>query len=288
MIREQMNTGTYQLNNPINPQGSKVFSISAGEGNLVYEDFGGNGPVVLCLPSLGDTRREYRFLIPKLKAAGFRVLSADLRGHGESDTTFTSYNVMDIVADISVILEHAGVEKVSLIGCSVSGGAIAAIAALKPEKIEKIVMISPFARDTEGSAKMILLGKILFSRPWGPTMWNIYYNLLYPQTKPSDFQDYLKLLKRNLSGKGRMEAVVKMFCGKKTEVSKLLPQIKQDALIIMGSKDIDFPKPNEEAEIISNSLGKKAAVKVLENLGHYPHAEAPELTGNIIIDFLKG
>src|SRR5690606_22177937 len=92
-------------------------------GTLAYEDTGGGGPVVLCLPSLGDLRQEYRFLAPRLVAAGFRVLCADLRGHGDSSAAFPSYDPEDVAADVRAILDHAGVRSAAVIGCSFAAAA---------------------------------------------------------------------------------------------------------------------------------------------------------------------
>ena len=55
------------------------------EGAIAYDDTG-NGPLVVCAPSLGDVRGEYRLLAPQLVDAGYRVVTMDLRGLGESST----------------------------------------------------------------------------------------------------------------------------------------------------------------------------------------------------------
>ncbi|MFO7549180.1 MAG: hypothetical protein R6X29_09975, partial [Acidimicrobiia bacterium] len=57
---------------------------------LAHDDSGGDGPLVVLLPGAGDLRSEHRFLAPPLVAAGYRVVTADLPGHGESPTA-TSY-----------------------------------------------------------------------------------------------------------------------------------------------------------------------------------------------------
>lgn len=54
------------------------------QGRLAYSDYGGAGDLVLMLPGMGALRREYRYLAPRLRAAGDRAVTADLRGHGES------------------------------------------------------------------------------------------------------------------------------------------------------------------------------------------------------------
>ena len=60
------------------------------EGRIGY-DVAGAGALVVLVPGMGDLRAGYRFLAPALRAAGYRVACTDLRGHGDSDTTFASY-----------------------------------------------------------------------------------------------------------------------------------------------------------------------------------------------------
>ena len=52
----------------------------------------GAGPLVVAVPGMGDLRSTYRHLAPALVDAGFRVATMDLRGHGDSDTTFNAYD----------------------------------------------------------------------------------------------------------------------------------------------------------------------------------------------------
>ena len=41
-------------------------------GTLAYDDTG-TGPLVVCVPGMGDIRSTYRFSTPLLTAAGYRV-----------------------------------------------------------------------------------------------------------------------------------------------------------------------------------------------------------------------
>ena len=46
-------------------------------GTIAYDDTGA-GPLVVCAPSMGDLRQEYRFLAPQLTEAGYRAYAEDL------------------------------------------------------------------------------------------------------------------------------------------------------------------------------------------------------------------
>lgn len=58
------------------------------QGGLIAYDDLDSGPLVICLASLRDVRAEYRFLRPQLLTAGVRVMTLDLRRHGESSVNW--------------------------------------------------------------------------------------------------------------------------------------------------------------------------------------------------------
>ena len=51
------------------------------EGTIAYDDSQGDGQMVIMWPGMGALRSEYRYLAPALVEAGYRVVTADLRGH---------------------------------------------------------------------------------------------------------------------------------------------------------------------------------------------------------------
>lgn len=264
----------------------KVAYAPAGKGRIAYEDTGGSGPAVLCMPGMGDVRGEYRFLVPMLKEAGFRVLVADLRGHGDSTLGFERYRPEDSGDDVLAVLTHAGVARATLIGCSMSAGSIAWAAAQAPERIEALVMLGPAARDAGSSGFQATLNgmlyRALFTRPWGPSVWSWFYGTLYKQHRPSDLETYRAGLRTMLAQPGRMEALQAMIMASKKPVGDRLERVQAPTLLVMGSADPDFPDPRREAETLAGMLGGKTHVAVLEGLGHYPHVEDPQAVMELI------
>ena len=63
------------------------------EGKLAYDDSGGDGDLVIMEPGMGALRSEYRYLAPVLIEAGYRVVTVDLRGQGESSVGWSEYTV---------------------------------------------------------------------------------------------------------------------------------------------------------------------------------------------------
>ena len=92
------------------------------EGTLAYSDYGGSGELVLMLPGMGALRSEYRYLAPKLSEAGYRAVTVDLRGHGDSSVPWQIYDVPSVGDDILALIEHLNAGAAHVIGTSFSPG----------------------------------------------------------------------------------------------------------------------------------------------------------------------
>src|ERR1700730_12145447 len=68
-------------------------------GRIAFDDTGGNGPLVIAVPGLGDVREEYRYLTPFLVAAGYRVVTVDVRGFGASSAKWSDYSAHAVGGD---------------------------------------------------------------------------------------------------------------------------------------------------------------------------------------------
>ena len=252
-------------------------------GRIAYDDFG-NGPLVLCVPSMGDVRGEYRFLIPQLVSAGYRAVSMDVRGHGETSTDWNDYSVAGVGKDILALIRELDAGPATIVGTSMAAGAAVWAAAEAPDLVRGIVMVGPFVRG-DGNWFLDTLFSIMFARPWGPSMWVKYYSTLYPSRKPEDFLEYRAALQRNLKEPGRLESLLQMIRVSKKASEERIPKVKKPVLVLMGSKDPDFKNPESEAQWVAENLN--GTYTMIQNTGHYPHAEMPEVTGPLMLTFLK-
>src|SRR4051794_23921263 len=130
----------------------------------------GEGPLVVCAPGLGDLRAEYRYLAPRLVAAGFRAASVDVRGHGDSSVSFSDYAASAVGRDLVAIVRALGGPAL-LVGTSMSAAAAVWAAAQAPELVRGIVLIGPFVRDVPLSGFQRTMLKLALLRPWGPKAW---------------------------------------------------------------------------------------------------------------------
>lgn len=252
------------------------------DGGRIAYDLSGSGPLVICVPSMGDLRQEYRFLAPLLNKAGYRVATMDVRGHGESSVGWADVSVAGVGADILALIKHLGGAAI-VIGTSMAAGGAVWAAAEAPETVRAMVLIGPFVRGG-GDLFGALLGAV-FSGPWGPAAWQRYYASLYPSRKPDDFAPYASALRANLAEPGRMKALAGMIRAPKAASESRLPRVSAPALVLMGSRDPDFKKPEAEAAWVAGAL--RAEHRMIDGAGHYPQAEFPAETAAAILPFLK-
>jgi pimeloyl-ACP methyl ester carboxylesterase len=260
---------------------SEVKFVPVLDGQLAYE-VAGNGPVVLCLPSLGDTRREYERLAPELAESGYRVITTDLRGMGQSRGNFKSHSLRDLVNDIQAILDAEQVKEAFLLGCSVSGASAGLFAIEHPERVAGLVLFSPILRT--GSPLMgFVLGSLLRTPGLGRVFWSNYFKSLYP-ARPLE-QDYLDHIQVALKQPGAMKSVVDMCLTPR--IDNQIAQIRVPTLVYLGTRDPDFKDVRQEAERLKGKL-PQAQVVVLEGAGHYPQREFSDRVVPEVVQWLNG
>jgi len=257
--------------------------LNRKNGKIAYE-VTGEGPLVVCVPSLGDVRGEYRFLTPLLVEVGYRVAVMDPRGHGDSSTGWDDYSVAGVGDDILALIRELNAGPAVVVGTSMGGGAAIWSAVEASELIRGMIMVNPFV-DGDGDKFLVFVLSILFARPWGPAAWKMYYTSLYPTRKPADFAEYISALTENLKQRGRLEAVMGMLGASKRASGERMSRVTQPALVLMGSKDPDFKNPEAEAKRIAEAV--RGRYRMIENAGHYPHAEMPEVTAPLMLEFLN-
>ena len=258
------------------------FFLRRGKGDLAFE-VSGSGPLVLCVPGMGDLRSEYRFLTPRLAEAGYRVATMDVRGHGETSAKWDDYSVAGIGSDILALIKELNGTPAVVIGTSMAAGAAVWAAAEAPGMFAGIILIGPAVRGEVKGAVRLLMGA-LFSRPLGPAAWKMYYTRLFPTRQPADFTAFSSAIEANLREPGRMRALRRMILASKAASEQRLPEVKTPALVIMGSFDPDFSDAEGEARRVAEAL--HADYFMIPESGHYPHVDNIEAVMPLVLPFL--
>ncbi|SDU28438.1 alpha/beta fold hydrolase [Jiangella alkaliphila] len=260
--------------------------LTRPEGRLGY-DVRGAGPLVVSVPGVGDLRSSYRFLAPVLADAGFRVATVDLRGHGDSDTTFTDYGDAATGDDIVALIRELGGGPAVVIGNSLGAAAAVWAAAHEPDLVSAIVMLGPFVRDAPTTPLTRILMAVALRRPWGAAAWGAYYRSLNAGIRPTDLADHVARIRTALRRPGAWSAFLRTIQTSHAPVTPLLANVSAPVLVMMGERDPDFTDPRAEADFIAGALGGgPAEVVMVADAGHYPQAQRPDVTGPAVAAFL--
>lgn len=107
--------------------------------SLHYTDTG-DGPPILCLAGLTRNSADFSFMAPHL--SGYRLICMDYRGRGQSDHApdFMTYNILREGQDAIELLDHLGLDRVTLIGTSRGGLIAMALAHAHPGRLSGVVL----------------------------------------------------------------------------------------------------------------------------------------------------
>jgi pimeloyl-ACP methyl ester carboxylesterase len=256
--------------------------VAVTGGRIAYDDTG-SGPLVILIAGLGDRRGAYRFLAPLLSAEGYRVVTVDLRGHGDSSAPWNDYSQTAVGLDIVALMEHLDPGgRAVLAGHSYAGGAVIWAATHAPALVAGVVPIDGFIRYVPLG---FVTGAVVRLMASSAHAWSRYYRYAHRTAQPPDLTAWRKGLVAMLREPGRKQAMAAMLLGPTPEGERWAPAISCPALVIMGTKDPDFPSPAREAAFQARLLSGQA--ELIEGAGHYPHSEFPSRTAAALLPFLK-
>jgi non-heme chloroperoxidase len=110
--------------------------------DLHYEDHGPGRPVVL-IHGYPLSGRSWEKQITALLKAGFRVITYDRRGFGQSSQPVTGYDYDTFAADLHQVMTQLDLRDVALVGFSMGGGEVARyLGTYGSERVGKAVFIS--------------------------------------------------------------------------------------------------------------------------------------------------
>jgi pimeloyl-ACP methyl ester carboxylesterase len=116
----------------------------AGSVTLAGDDMG-EGPPLLLLHGLSATRRNVVQGSRHLPRHGYRLISYDARGHGESSPAPSpaAYEYEDLVQDAEAVMRDRELERAVLVGSSMGAATAMAFALEHPERVAALVQITP-------------------------------------------------------------------------------------------------------------------------------------------------
>jgi 3-oxoadipate enol-lactonase len=243
-----------------------------------------DGPVLILSHTLATSRAMWRRQIPYF-AGRYRIISFDMRGHGESAAPDFPYSLEMLAEDVIGVLDSLGVERPAIfLGISIGGMIGQALALRHPDRFRAMILSNTISR----------------TPPEGQAMWEQRIETIRKDGIESQVQPTLE---RWLSQEFRARDpettkwVADMIRGtpvagmigcaraiQKLDYTDQLERITLPTLIIAGEKDPGSPVA--AAEIIHDRI-KGSRLEVIPDCLHQTPIEAPERFNQMVGDFLE-
>jgi pimeloyl-ACP methyl ester carboxylesterase len=111
--------------------------VTANGVRLNYLDWGGSGPALILIHGVGCNPHAFDDLAPAFTDR-FHVIAYARRGHGQSEAK-EPYDTATLTEDLRGLMDALGIAKAHLVGWSMGGNEITAMAGTHPERVDHIV-----------------------------------------------------------------------------------------------------------------------------------------------------
>jgi pimeloyl-ACP methyl ester carboxylesterase len=208
----------------------------------------------------------------------------DLRGHGDSDTTFSSYDDIALASDMTALLQELGAPA-TIIGNSMAAGAGVIVAAEHPKLVRDLVLLGAFVRDPKNSKFMKPILNFLTLPLWAPATFNAMLPQWFKGDKPADYAAYRHQLIASIKRPGYRQAFSRTTRTTHQPAEALIHRVSAPSLTLMGELDPDFPNIKAELEWITQALHGEG--HLLPNASHYPQSQQPAKVLEYVLPFMK-
>ncbi len=223
---------------------------NSGSIDLYYEDHGSGKPVVL-IHGWPLSGRSWEKQLPALLEAGYRVVTYDRRGFGESSKPTSGYDYDTFAADLHALITKLDLRDAALVGFSMGGGEVARyLGTHGSERVRKaafLAAIPPFLLKTadnpkgvdgsvfEGIKKGIATDRPAFLAGFLSNFYNV------DVLKGKRISDELVRLSWNIAAMASPKATLDCVSAWLTDFRKDLAKIDVPTLVLHGDSDRIVP-----------------------------------------------
>jgi pimeloyl-ACP methyl ester carboxylesterase len=222
----------------------------------------------------------------KVSQAGFRLITPDLRGFGDSEVTVGPYSMELFADDIVELLDHLGVEKAVVGGMSMGGYVLLNLLERYPDRLSGacFIVTRATADDEAGKVRRLQLAQDVMK--FGPQIVaDAFKNLLFAEQSLTERPKLVGEIYRwmtDTDSRGLTGGLLAMR--ERKDYSQSLSSINLPALAIGAALDKAAPPENTRA-IAAGIPGCRLAI--IPDAGHMANLEHPGAFNSCLLDFLE-
>jgi 3-oxoadipate enol-lactonase len=253
--------------------------------SMAYDDQG-SGPAVVLIHGFPLNRKMWRPQFNALPAAGFRLITPDLRGFGESDAPDGPYSIDLFADDVAGLLDHLEIERAVIGGMSMGGYILCNLLERYPERLNGACFITtrPNADDEEGKARRLQLAQEVLKI--GPqVIADSFEQILFAEEsivqRPKLVAEVYGWMTGTVS-RGLAGGLLAMR--ERKDYTPLLGSFTLPALAIGAEEDKAAP-PEKAREIAAGVPGCRLCI--IPHAGHMANLENPGDFNSCLLEFLR-
>ena len=125
-----------------------LLRIPVGPGAVHVERYGHGGPGIVLLHGFGTSSFVWRTVAPALALARRTAFAIDMLGYGESDRPFgEDFGIAAQAEYLDRAMTALRVPRATIVGIDVGGGVALRLAATRPERVDRLILINSVAFD---------------------------------------------------------------------------------------------------------------------------------------------
>lgn len=122
--------------------------VPVGPGSVHVERYGHGGPAIVLLHGFGTSTFLWREIGPAIAKRKHTAFAIDLLGYGESDRPFDAdFGVAAQAEYVDRAMAGLRVARATLVGVDLGGSVALRLAAARPERVQRLVLVNPVAFD---------------------------------------------------------------------------------------------------------------------------------------------
>jgi pimeloyl-ACP methyl ester carboxylesterase len=215
-----------------------------------------------------------------------RIIAPDLRGHGRSDNPVGPYSMKMFSDDIAGLLDYLNIDQ-PVVVCGLSMGGYIALDFYRryPERVAGLILTATRAAadSEEGKAGRDKAVAAVEANGTGSVIESMMPKLMAPDSYEDDeLVEFVQEIMEGASVEGVVGALQAMR--DRPDSTPTLGKIKVPTLVIHGEQDQIVPIA--EAEAMYRAIDE-AEMVIVENAGHLPNLEQPDVFNDAVADFLE-
>jgi 3-oxoadipate enol-lactonase len=250
---------------------------------IAYDDIG-SGPAVVLIHGYPFNRSMWAEQVSAL-ADSNRVVTLDLRGQGESESSPGASTMKLMAEDVQALMDELGIDRAVLGGLSMGGYVTLAFYQLFSERVEKLLLADTRAQaDTdEGKATRAEQVQQVLAEGMAGIVNAMLPKLLSPETVSKRPEIVKRVRDMMIHTKPEGAAGALRGMAEREDQTERLSQITVPTLIVVGREDPITPVADSEKmhERIAGS-----ELVVIDNASHVSNIEQPEQFNRALRDFL--